>query len=291
MGTAPSKKNKKKPLKKTNSSTSVSRPPKPNPKGGNGYKKPNGRKKQQSSKDLSSRQSTKYESKKSTKSKEGDGFSNKKVEKLYEKYASIVDPDEDEEESTDPDEIGPAGVEQFLSDAGIDAEGVLSFVLAWHLSAKEIGYFQKEDFIAGMKKLGCDTMDKLKNKKDQFEKEIKNEETFKAIYRFAFHFSKADKDKRQMDFLTADCVLELLLDGRPHVERFRKFIHVQTAYPGLNQDQWMSFLDFSKTINEDFENYDASGAWPVLLDEYGEWVQDGMPEKKDDKDDDDEDEM
>jgi len=33
-------------------------------------------------------------------------------------------------------------------------------------------------------------------------------------------------------------------------------------------DQWMCFLEFSISVNEDFSNYDDQGAWPTIIDEY-----------------------
>jgi len=37
-------------------------------------------------------------------------------------------------------------------------------------------------------------------------------------------------------------------------------------------DQWMNILEFCRTIKGDLSNYDENGAWPVLLDEYCEWI-------------------
>lgn len=61
------------------------------------------------------------------------------------------------------DESGEAsirdeGLERFLSNLNINAEGVDSLILAWQFGAQTLGEFSKEEFTRGMKKHGyCKT--------------------------------------------------------------------------------------------------------------------------------------
>ncbi|XP_058489313.1 DCN1-like protein 5, partial [Solea solea] len=81
-----------------------------------------------------------------------------------------------------------------------------------------------------------------------------------------------DKDQRSLDMDTAKSMLALLL-GRtwPLFPVFHQFLE-QSKYKGMNKDQWYNVLEFSRTITTDLSNYDEDGAWPVLLDEFVEWL-------------------
>lgn len=54
------------------------------------------------------------------------------------------------------------------------------------------------------------------------------------------------------------------------------------SYSKITLDQWRSFLDFSLEFAEDsFEGYDeGESAWPVLIDEYVEFMEKKSGKKK-----------
>lgn len=45
----------------------------------------------------------------------------------------------------------------------------------------------------------------------------------------------------------------------------------QFADARLQTDVALQFLDFTTTIDPQFEKYDVDAAWPSLIDEYVEW--------------------
>ncbi|KAI8619014.1 Cullin binding-domain-containing protein [Chytriomyces sp. MP71] len=59
-----------------------------------------------------------------------------------------------------------------------------------------------------------------------------------------------------------------------HVDEFLAYLDDEAAddVKVINKDQWMSFYDFCSSVRADLSNYDESSAWPVILDEYVEWV-------------------
>jgi len=189
------------------------------------------------------------------------GFSQKKLEELFDKY-----------KDEDGQQIGPEGVEQLCKDIGVDPEDVLVLVFAWHLNAQRMGFISKEEFLTGLQKLGVDNLSKLKNHLNTFKKDLDDQAKFKDIYRFAFGFAK-ERESKILDLPTADALIALVLANRyPHTEPLRQFLKEQTTYKSINQDQWMNILEFSKSIKADLSNYDENSAWPVLLDEYCEWA-------------------
>jgi len=185
----------------------------------------------------------------------------KRLEELYAKYM-----DQD-----DPDHIGPENMERLLKDFDVNPVDIEVLLLAWHLEASEMAYFSRKEFISGLQKMGVDSIAKMKNQLQLMPQEIEDQNKFKEIYRFAFLFAK-EKDQKVLDLQTAEEMLKLVMGNRYiHTNNFLEFLHEQTTYKAINLDQWMNFLEFSKSIDSDFSNYDEISAWPVLLDEFVEW--------------------
>jgi hypothetical protein len=152
-----------------------------------------------------------------------------------------------------------------------------------------------------------DTLDKIKKHMPKFRAELDDAVTFKNIYRFTFDFSKEPQQKCigkcyshnpnsiQQKMLRADATgaattasllllivtvtgcadIEiaqvliglLLVDRHALASSFLEFLKQQDSYKGLNVDQWTSLLEFCKTIDVNFGNYDENGActYPLLL--------------------------
>ena len=69
---------------------------------------------------------------------------------------------------------------------------------------------------------------------------------------------------------------KITLRGRipnQRLDTFCSFVESQETYSRITLDQWTSFLDFSYEC-EDLSSYDESkSAWPVLIDEYVEHME------------------
>ncbi|KAK7096854.1 DCN1-like protein 5 [Littorina saxatilis] len=168
--------------------------------------------------------------------------------------------------------LGPEGMEKFCEDIGVEPENVVMLALAWKLQAQNMGFFTHEEWMKGMIDLQCDCIPKLQNKLEYLKSLLNDSVTFKSIFRFAFDFAK-EENQRSLDTETAKAMLTLLLGGQwPLHSSFSQFLDQHTRYKVMNKDQWCSVLEFSRSILPDLSNYDEDGAWPVMLDEFVEWL-------------------
>ncbi|XP_059489408.1 DCN1-like protein 5 isoform X2 [Neocloeon triangulifer] len=174
-------------------------------------------------------------------------------------------------QNDDPNILGPEGMEKFCKDINVKPEDIVMLVLAWKMRAKQMGYFTQEEWLLGMTELNCDSIGKLCYKIDFLRNLLKDSNTFKSIYRYAFEFAK-DKDQRSMEIETAKAMLQLLLANQWSLfPQFQQFLD-ESKYKVINKDQWANILEFTRFIHDDLSNYDFDGAWPVLLDEFVEWL-------------------
>ena len=85
--------------------------------------------------------------------------------------------------------------------------------------------------------------------------------------------SLQEKDQRCLDLETAKALLHLLLSTRwPLLLHFQDYLTHQVQYRVINRDQWYNIHEFTQVVKSDLSNYDPNGAWPVLLDEFVEWM-------------------
>ncbi|KAI1314875.1 DCN1-like protein 5 [Mortierella claussenii] len=182
----------------------------------------------------------------------------------------------DEDEDFGTDQIGPVGIAKLCEDIDVSLETVDMLVLAYHLEADTMPVFTKEEWAKGMQKLRVDSTSKLKAKMPELVRALKDPQHFKEFYRYIFMFAK-DSEQKCMPLETACAMLQTVLKGRPHEQRFVEFLENKKPVKVINKDQWYNFLDFSESVAEDLSNYDgASSAWPVLLDDYVEWRNEGQ---------------
>ncbi|XP_065341767.1 DCN1-like protein 4 isoform X1 [Cloeon dipterum] len=174
-------------------------------------------------------------------------------------------------QNDDPNIMGPDGVEKFCSDIKVKPEDIVMLVLAWKMKAKQMAYFTQEEWLQGMTEMSCDSIEKLRYKLDSLRNLLKDSATFKSIYRYSFDFTK-DKDQRSLEIETAKSMLRVLLADQWNLfPQFMKFLD-ESKYKVINKDQWANILEFTRYVRDDLSNYDYDGAWPVLLDEFVEWL-------------------
>eukprot|EP00743_Colponemidia_sp_Colp-15_P001431 GILK01001569.1.p1 GENE.GILK01001569.1~~GILK01001569.1.p1 ORF type:complete len:269 (+),score=48.58 GILK01001569.1:61-807(+) len=172
--------------------------------------------------------------------------------------------------------ISAEGIGMFCEDLGVDPLDVVTLVISWHFKAETMGVFTRKEFLEGMTRLGCDSIDKLKAKLYELRSELLEEGKFRDIYVYVFSFAKEPNQKYLTFELAAELWKLLLSDRFRHLELWLSFMkeHNKNA---VNKDLWAMLLDFSRSINENFSNYDADGAWPVLIDDFVDYARKRLP--------------
>ncbi|KAK2706735.1 hypothetical protein QYM36_014689 [Artemia franciscana] len=171
----------------------------------------------------------------------------------------------------DQETIGPEGMEKFCEDIGVEPENVVMLVIAWKMGAKQMGFFTQQEWLKGLSEMQADSIQKLQNRLDYLKALLSEPNHFKAIYLYSYDFAR-DKDQRSMDVDTAKIMLQLLLAPRWNLfPSFQQFLD-QSRYKVINKDQWSNILEFSRSVLPDLSNYDMDGAWPVMLDEFVDWL-------------------
>lgn len=81
-----------------------------------------------------------------------------------------------------------------------------------------------------------------------------------------------DKEQRSLESGTARALLGVLLPRWALRAPLGAFLQRERRYRVVNRDQWCNILEFSRTVDAHLHAYDADGAWPVLLDEFVDWL-------------------
>mmetsp|Transcript_8178 Transcript_8178/g.9962 ORF Transcript_8178/g.9962 Transcript_8178/m.9962 type:complete len:277 (-) Transcript_8178:372-1202(-) len=226
-------------------------------------------------------------SKKSNESSQMSPSKGNKDEKklLFERYA-------DEDEGV----ITMDGLSQLAEDLDIDpTTDTKLLVLCWRLGAEKPGCIQKEEWSRLFTCPELPTYENtaksihaLKNGWNQLDPGFLDNSEFRPFFKFCFEFNR-EGTKKFLERDTAIILLPLCIENRSfHTDAFIQFLEKEkTPEFKLNKDQWCSFLDFSLAVGSppDFDGWNADeSSWPILLDEFVEYVKANNSLEKSDKD-------
>eukprot|EP00804_Cyclotella_cryptica_P030237 CCRYP_017120-RA/>CCRYP_017120-RA protein AED:0.00 eAED:0.00 QI:148/1/1/1/1/1/2/1521/306 len=165
-------------------------------------------------------------------------------------------------------------------------EDIRVLVLLWKLGAtKKPSEIQRDEFITGSCNMNFDSVEKLRELIPSLDTGFLDMEEFRDFYKFCFQFNRTGTHKTlDKDLVVALLKMTLSVDSPPRISptrlsTFCEFLETNTdeSYSKITLDQWRSFLDFSLEYKDDdggFEGYDeGESAWPVLIDEYVEFME------------------
>lgn len=173
---------------------------------------------------------------------------------------------------------------RLLNDLGVDPTDRVVLALAWKMKAQIECEFSLEEFKSGLTALKylkfyiqnfnffrVDTLESLKNSLPKLNEELNDSAKFRDFYQFAFQYAKS-VSQRSLAIDTAIAYWELIFrDSDPRVTVWINFLRDRNQ-KGVPKDTWNLFLDFLRTTDPTYSNYDCEGAWPVLIDEFVEYA-------------------
>jgi len=190
----------------------------------------------------------------------GPQVDNAKIQQWFDKYHKEQNGD-----------IGVTGMEQFCTDLGVDPSDQVMLIIAWQMKAKTMCVFTRDEWMAGMTSMGCDTLEGLKGSFDTLKAQLADAAAFKDYYSFCFGFAKEPGPSvRSIPIDVANAMWQLTLAGRfKHLDAWTEFLEKRKE-KAITKDVWDMLLTFHTDIKPDLSNFDDDGAWPVCLDDFVE---------------------
>ncbi|GAA5917988.1 hypothetical protein JCM6882_004885 [Rhodosporidiobolus microsporus] len=187
----------------------------------------------------------------------------KNLEALWAKYR---DP-------TSSEEIGMDGTMLYCQDLDVDPEDVAMLALAWFTQAPTMGRFARKTWLEAWQGARCDTVDLQRNYVSKLRTQLEDPDTFRKVYNFAFDYAKTEGQK-SMQYDIAQELWTVLIPLDPgssfppeQLQWWLEFLREKGAR-AVSKDTWQLFLDFARSIDPAFENYDEEAAWPSLIDDF-----------------------
>eukprot|EP00499_Haloplacidia_sp_CaronLabIsolate_P012281 CAMPEP_0196774618 /NCGR_PEP_ID=MMETSP1104-20130614/3518_1 /TAXON_ID=33652 /ORGANISM="Cafeteria sp., Strain Caron Lab Isolate" /LENGTH=254 /DNA_ID=CAMNT_0042144781 /DNA_START=3 /DNA_END=767 /DNA_ORIENTATION=- len=171
----------------------------------------------------------------------------------------------------DPSQIEDAGIAALCEELGISPEDIVILVISYHMKAKEMCIYTKEEFIQGMAAIGVSTVAELKKKLPELRAQLDRPPFFKAFYEFCFGFA-LEAGQKNLPREVATALWNIVLKGRyANLDAWIAFLD-ERKQKMVTKDTWNLFWQFACTVRPDFSDYDEDGAWPVMIDDFVEYM-------------------
>ncbi|KAI6135328.1 defective in Cullin neddylation protein 1, partial [Pisolithus croceorrhizus] len=224
----------------------------------------------------------------------GASLSTSSINTLFDRY-----------KDSESDEITEDGTERLCQDLGVDLEDVVLLAVAYELKSPHIGRWSKKGWVSGLKSLGCDSLDSLRNTLPRLRDKLASDPPyFAAVYNYTFPLAREEGQRSLGKSPSLDAAMaywELLIpfglsggalkhvsssssnvdirqsddDGNgwseKHTEWWFEFLRVKGS-KGVSKDTWQMLPEFIRTIDGKFEQHDATAAWPSTIDDFVAWA-------------------
>jgi len=217
-------------------------------------------------------------------SREGYGYptagDQNKLKKMFKKYE---DPDDDEC-------FSEKGLEKFLKDCKIDATAVDSLVVLGMMQLRSVFEIEKECFVSGLAKCGCDTHDSLKKRVKEIVPQLYARKKVMRMFVRWLHKSSKEDNQKAIPMPVAVQYLNIILDEKRHPLRSHAVEYLQSEEvqkelgdsPGLHKDDFemiFEFLGENKTLDT-FDLDDDDSFWPTIIMNFAAWGKKASTDEK-----------
>jgi DCN1-like protein 1/2 len=190
---------------------------------------------------------------------------------------SVFDRYRDRVSDDDGSQIGPDGIVALCERVGINAsEDIEALILSWKMCASTMGFWTRDEFVAGLQALGADSEEALRTCIPHMSAELDRRTAFKSFYEWAFKFA-CDPGRASLQLESASAMWGLILRGRfLHLDRWMRFLETNPV-DAVSNDTWSLTLDFMLEDNgPNLERFDDNGAWPSLVDDFVIWAREDI---------------
>lgn len=186
--------------------------------------------------------------------------------------------------------ITAEGLERLSDDLGVGLDDIFFLIFAFHCGCRTQGVITKDDFIRGVRSLRVDTPEALKATVQGVRQSIFNDmQQLRNVYSYAFTYSLEPLQK-QLPTELAVAYWRLILGPLDwcFFNHFLNYIECVSNLSSITKDVWLMVLEFvmtsqtpagnSETTEENIDRvlreYEDDGAWPLVIDNFVEWMRD-----------------
>merc|ERR1711953_59274 len=172
------------------------------------------------------------------------------------------------------DRIDPSGVLKLCEEIDLAPDSLEILIMSYLMNLSEMGFIRRSEWSNLESHFKITKKSNLKTCLNDTKIALTFESSLaKQVHRFAFDFC-LEKEKKIIDKETSIQMLNCLMTGRWNkLNIFNEYL-MASSYRGMNRDQWNNVFEFVKAFGDfdDHGAYDPDGAWPVMIDEFVEFV-------------------
>ncbi|KAK4594940.1 hypothetical protein RGQ29_018607 [Quercus rubra] len=133
--------------------------------------------------------------------------------------------------------------------------------------------FSKQEFIGGLQGLGIDSLEKFCEKIPFMHMELKDDQEFATAVIAVRENGGCPLGQKSLALDTAIGMWKLLFAEKQWrlVDHWCQFLQARHN-KAISRDTWSQLLEFARMVDPALTNYDAEGAWPYLIDEFVEYL-------------------